>query len=67
VFEVKALYLEPGVRADALLVQALANAIQQCATWHATALVRITWTSPSKLAAALRRALRATYQPIAKT
>jgi len=65
VFEVKALYLEPGVRADALLVEALANAIQQCANWHATALVRITWTSPSRLAAALRKALRAIPETIA--
>lgn len=58
VFEVKALYLEPGVVVQEQLQDALARALQQCADWHGTPLVRIVWTSPQRLAAGLRRALR---------
>lgn len=36
VFEVKALYLEPGVRDTALLRQDVCGAIRRCATWHGT-------------------------------
>ncbi len=59
VFEVKALYLEPGVVSDEVLLGALAGAIQRCAHWHATPDVRVVWTSPHRLGAALRRVLRA--------
>ena len=58
VFEVNALFLQPGIRADDSLVAELADAIQRCAGWHGTPAVRITWTSPSRLGAAVRRALR---------
>ncbi|MEO6624122.1 MAG: crosslink repair DNA glycosylase YcaQ family protein [Burkholderiaceae bacterium] len=60
VFEVKALYLERSATADADLVHGLAQAITRCARWHATPEVRLVWTSPHRLAAALRRALRDT-------
>ncbi len=59
VFEVKALYLERGVVSDEVLLTALAGAIQRCAHWHATPDVRVVWTSPHRLGAALRRVLRA--------
>ncbi len=59
VFEVKALYLERGVVSDEVLLGALAGAIQRCAHWHATPDVRVVWTAPHRLGAALRRALRA--------
>ena len=64
VFEVKALYLEPGVRVDEPLLQALAGAIQRCADWHATPVVRIGQTDPKRLGSALRRALAARPVPI---
>ena len=36
IFEVKALYLEPGVRVDDALVTELKSALQDCAAWHKT-------------------------------
>ncbi len=45
-FEVKALYLEEGVVADEPLIEAIAEAIQQCANWHATPDVEMTRTAP---------------------
>ncbi len=58
VFEVKALYLEAGVRADDALVAALASALQSCAEWHATPAVRVTAAERPRLRAALQQALR---------
>lgn len=58
IFEVKALYLESGAKADADLIRGVAQAIRQCAEWHETPKVQLVWTSPHRLAAALRRALR---------
>ena len=58
VFEVKALYLQPGVALGDVLVGELAAALQRCATWHGTPAVRIAWASPQRATAALRRALR---------
>ena len=55
VFEVKALYLEPGVVADEERVDALAAAITRCAAWHGTPAAHITFTQPRRLGAALRR------------
>ena len=57
-FEVKALYLESGVRADDALVAAVADALWRCARWHGANQVRVTRTMPSRLAATIRRALR---------
>ena len=59
VFEVKAMFLEPGIRIDEALVEALAAAIQRCARWHATPLVRIGATRPQRLGIALRKLLGA--------
>ena len=56
-FEVKALFLEPGVKLDDEAIVALASAISQCAAWHATPKVEVTRTSPSALRARLRKAL----------
>ena len=58
VFEVKALFLEPGVALDEDLASGLAAAIQQCADWHGTPVVRLVCTSPTRGAAAIRQALR---------
>ncbi|MGN6518033.1 MAG: DNA glycosylase AlkZ-like family protein, partial [Dokdonella sp.] len=57
VFEVKALFLEPGVQADEALVAALAAAIGDCAAWHATAQVRLGRCDPKALRGPLRAAL----------
>lgn len=41
VFEIKALYLQEGIDANAALAAALAYAIQCCADWHATPRVKL--------------------------
>lgn len=58
VFEIKALFLEPGTTIDDGLVQGLAGAIVNSARWHATPVVRVQRTAPSRLAPLLRRAIR---------
>jgi uncharacterized protein YcaQ len=57
VFEVKTLYLEPGVRVTQGLVADLARAIRECAAWHGTPSVVIRRTDPPHLAARLTAAL----------
>ena len=58
VFEVKAFYLEEGVKAEPALIDAIAGAIQACADWHATPTVRIARSEPRALRAALQAALQ---------
>ena len=57
VFEVKAVYLEPGVAISDDLVSSLAEALRDCAGWHGTPKVVVRWSDPSELAEALRLAL----------
>ncbi|HEX2189887.1 MAG TPA: crosslink repair DNA glycosylase YcaQ family protein [Longimicrobiaceae bacterium] len=59
VFEVRSLYLEPGVRATAALVDDLARALRECAAWHETPEVAVRASDPPELAARLRGALAA--------
>ena len=56
-FEVKALFLEPGVKLEDEAIVALASAILQCAAWHAAPKVEVTRTSPTALRTRLRKAL----------
>lgn len=56
-FEVKALFLEPGVRPEPPLVQAVAKAIADTARWHGTPEVRLGRTQPAALAKSLGAAL----------
>jgi uncharacterized protein YcaQ len=58
VFEVRALYTQPGVVWSESQVADVAQAIARSAQWHGTPQVRIARTQPAKLAAALRRALK---------
>ena len=58
VFEVKALHLEPGIPVTHDLVQDLAVALHQCATWHQTPEIVIRWTDPPELAAPLQQTIR---------
>jgi uncharacterized protein YcaQ len=57
-FEVKALYLEDGVVADEPFAEAIAEAIQRCADWHATPDVEIARCSPRAFKKPLEQALR---------
>jgi uncharacterized protein len=65
VFELKALFLEPGIDADDELLAALAGALWRCARWHGATRLRLVRTSPSVLAPRLRQALRLHEQEIA--
>ncbi len=57
-FEVKALFLEPGVLPVPSLVQAVAKAIADTARWHGTPEVRLGRTQPATLAKSLGAALK---------
>lgn len=57
VFEVKALFLEDGVVATPSLADAMAEAIQRCADWHATAQVKVERCHPKEMRKQLRDAL----------
>ena len=59
VFEVKALFLEPGVVPEANLVQALAKVIAGTAHWHGTPDIRLGRTQPATLMKPLWAALNA--------
>ena len=59
IFEVKALYLEPGVRVTGGLVDDLARALRECAAWHGTPQIAVRRSDPPDLARALTAALHA--------
>jgi uncharacterized protein YcaQ len=56
-FEVKALYLEDGVRPSAALANDVAGAISACAAWHRTPNVVIRKTRPATLRRMLKPSL----------
>jgi uncharacterized protein len=58
-FEVRALYLEPGVRADDALVRDVAGALQECADWHGTPEVVIRAADPPEVGDRIGAALAA--------
>lgn len=58
VFEVKAVYAQPGEPWSDTQVQAVALAIHHCATWHDTPVVRITASHPRSLRLALMRVIK---------
>ena len=47
VFEVKALFLEPGVRASEALARDVAGAVRECAAWHGTPRVVVGAAEPA--------------------
>jgi uncharacterized protein YcaQ len=57
VFEVKALFIEPGVQLDDASVLDVAQAILRCAIWHATPQVKLMRTAPTGMRTRLRKAL----------
>ena len=56
-FEVKSIHLEDDIEVDAILIEAIARAIQACAQWHQTPNVAILRSDPRSFAAKLRKAL----------
>jgi uncharacterized protein YcaQ len=58
-FEVKALYLEPGVEASDEVAADLASALLEFAAWHQTPLVKVRQAKPTKLLPLIRRAIAA--------
>ena len=63
VFEVKALYLEPGVAVTNEFVVDLSRALQECAAWHRTPEIVIRQTAPPMLTAPLKKALTQLINP----
>lgn len=57
VFEVRALYLEEGVAGDDALAVSLAQAITECARWHATPRVTLARCEPASFRRSLLQAL----------
>ena len=57
VFEVKALFLEPGIELHEESVLEVAQAISRCAVWHGTPQVKLMRTTPPGLRTRLRQAL----------
>jgi uncharacterized protein YcaQ len=62
-FQVKALYLEPGIRTSDALARDLAHALRACATWHATPHVTFDRVEPAAFARVLRSALGVSPHP----
>lgn len=58
-FEVRALYLEPGVTVSDERASDIAESLLECARWHQTPEVAVTRTSPNKLLPLIRRAITA--------
>jgi uncharacterized protein YcaQ len=56
-FEVKALYLEPGVRMSQALCNDLAATLKRCAAWHGTEQIAVERCDPPSLRRALKAAL----------
>jgi uncharacterized protein len=56
-FEVRALYLEPGVRPGEALARDLAGALRECAAWHGTPEVDVRDVDPAGFGERLRGAL----------
>lgn len=59
VFEVKAVFFEPGIRGSEALLRDLAGAVLRCARWHACPQVRVNRTEPEAFAARLGELLGA--------
>ena len=59
-FEVRALYLEPGVEPADDLVADVAGALRECADWHATPEVVVLRSDPPELARLVERAAEPT-------
>ena len=53
IFEVRSLYLEPGVTLRDDLAEAVAGAIQRCADWHGTPKVQVVQSEPAVFASML--------------
>jgi hypothetical protein len=58
VFEVKAIYLEPGVRVTNALVADVARALAECAAWHGTPRITIRSGDPPAFAKKLAEAVK---------
>jgi uncharacterized protein YcaQ len=57
-FEIKAIYLEPGIDISDELVSDVAEAIQACATWHQAGEVVVRRSNPKELKSLLEKKLR---------
>ena len=58
IFQVKALYLESGVRVTQRLIADVSAALLRCAAWHGTKRVAIDYCDPASLKRQLKAALK---------
>jgi uncharacterized protein YcaQ len=58
IFEVKALYAQPGTRWTPEQVLAVSQALVQCALWHGTPAISITHAQPTRLRLSVLRAVK---------
>nr|WP_304529335.1 crosslink repair DNA glycosylase YcaQ family protein [Dyella sp. C11] len=58
VFEIKALFLEPGLEATPSMLEDIAKAIRASAQWHGRPTVKLARSRPAQIAAGLRALLR---------
>ncbi|HEV2130462.1 MAG TPA: crosslink repair DNA glycosylase YcaQ family protein, partial [Longimicrobiaceae bacterium] len=56
-FEIRALFLEPGVRVSDALVRDLARSLRECATWHGTPEITLGSTTPPRVGERIEEAL----------
>jgi uncharacterized protein YcaQ len=59
-FEIKAIYLEEGIEANADIVSDIAEAIQSCAVWHGTPKIAIRKSKPPTFVRELRKQIQST-------
>ncbi|HEX8175742.1 MAG TPA: crosslink repair DNA glycosylase YcaQ family protein [Pyrinomonadaceae bacterium] len=57
VFEIRSLYMEPGVKVKAELIEDIAAALTECARWHKTPEIIVRQSDPPALASRLQRAV----------
>jgi uncharacterized protein len=65
-FEVRALHMEPRVRAGEEMLSGIAGALVECAAWHKTPAVVIRQSNPPQVAARLQRAVARTIKDDAR-
>jgi len=59
-FEIKALFLQPDIKITPALIDEVAAAIRDCATWHGSRRVMVRKSEPAGFGKSIRDALKAT-------
>ncbi|MCA1855174.1 winged helix DNA-binding domain-containing protein [Massilia oculi] len=65
-FELRSIHLEPGARTSARLVADVAGALRRCAQWHGCPRISLVFSEPQAFGTALRAALAAPADGVAR-